>query len=320
MASPIALDKVYKAIGVLREQGVTRVDVGLVARTAGVARSTFYLDDPDWEEVRAVIKGKPSDRVKLTQLAVKEKLGSARQLEALSNRVNEAEAEMAHMQSVAQKVYQELIDEVQRWFIKAAEKPAQQAKTAKYIKELTNSRAELQRLRSENEVLRAHVATGDTVKQFVSKRTIHINTLKSPGSMFANFLEQMDLLGPQTRLSGIAVTAYVLCGLPYSGKSRWIKNHEPNTAGLHLYIESCAQSADLRSFLAARLRAGTNATVVCVWIKTDLDVCRSRAAALGSGVEKVSKESKIATVRSLFENPTLAEPFDIYMTPEDICQ
>jgi AcrR family transcriptional regulator len=318
MASSNTLDKVYGAIGLLREQGVPRLDVGLVARTAGVARSTFYLEDDDWEEVRAVIKGKPSNRISLALIDVKEKSGAARRLEALSKRVDEAETEVAHMQSAAQKVYHELIDEVQRWFIKASEKPAQQAKTAKYMKELASSRTELQHLRAENEVLRAQVATGDTVKQFVSKKIIHIDTLEPPGSMFTSFLEQLDSLAPQIRMSGTAVIAYVLCGLPCSGKSRWVESHRPESAGLHIYIDSYAQSADIRSFLATRLRANAKAAVVCVWLRTGEETCNKRAAASSAGLEKLMRESEISKVQLLFENPTLDEPFDLYMTPREI--
>lgn len=187
MANYEMLEKAYAAIGALRSKGLLKIDVGLVARTAGIARSTFYLNDDDWKEVRTVIAGKPSDRVKLKRVEVEEKSLTDQRIEAFSVRLADAEEEVGRIQETAGKVYRELIDEVQRWFVKASESPAKKNQMARALQELNSSRKEVELLRSENRVLQAKIDVSGVIQPLVQKLIISLDVLESPGQVFRAF-------------------------------------------------------------------------------------------------------------------------------------
>jgi len=315
MANPETLEKVYAAIGALRAKGMSRPDVGLVATTAGVARSTFYLEDEDWKEVRAVIKGKPSERVRLVQVAAEEKTVATRQIEALSARLGEAEKQVIHIQSTADKVYRELIDEVQRWFVKASEKPARQAQMARYIEELNGARKEMERLRSANRILEAQLENSNSVRPLVQKKKIVLYALRPSGELFASFLKQLDELFPYNSRSNGMGTAYLMCGLPCSGKTSWIEIHQPSRPGIHVYVDSCAHTADIRRFIADRLREAAKVKVHCVWLRTGDEICTKRVGAVDAAEDAILKEMEIRRVKSAFEAPAFDEPFDSIILP-----
>lgn len=315
MANAETLEKAYAAIGSLRAKGHSQLDVGLVAKASGIARSTFYLDDDEWREVRAVIKGKASSRVKLVQVEVAKSSLATLQLEALSIRVAEAEEEVAHIQSVADRVYRELIDEVQKWFAKASQTPGKQARVAQIISELNSTRRELERLRGENQLLQARVDNSASLRPLVRKRIINLDTLNSPGETFANFLKQFEILLPQ-KSNGHGITAaYLLCGLPGSGKTSWIEAHEPSSPGGHLYVDSYAHTADFRRFVANRIRETTNAHIHCVWLRADDAICKERVSVMATGTSPILEETHIHQVKLSFEKPVFDEPFDSFILP-----
>ena len=317
MASSETLNRVYAAIGTLRAKGVSGMNVGLVAAAAGVARSTFYLKDKEWEEVRAVIKGKPSALVKLVQVEVEEKSLATRQIEALSARLAEAEKTVIHIQSTADKVYRELIDEVQRWFVKASEKPGKQKQMARYLHELNSTLKESERLRSENGLLQAQIERAGEIRPLVYKKIISLNALESPGEIFTSFLKQLDVLNSQHGNLHEIVNAYLVCGLPCSGKTRWIESHQPSAPGTHIYVDSCAHTVDIRRFIANRIRDTSKSEVHCVWLRASEHNCVGRVASIAAGRDASVKEEEIRRVASRFEPPVFDEPFNSIILPSE---
>lgn len=318
MANAETLEKVYSAIASLRARGLPHLDVELVARTAGVARSTFYLKDEDWKEVRAVIGGKPSERIKLVQVEVERKSVATLQIEALSKRLAHAEEEVSRIQSTADKVYKQLIDEVQRWFVKASETPAKQAQMARYIQELNSTRREVESLRSENRVLQAQAENTGVIRPLVHKRKIALNTLQPPGEIFTSFLKQLDLLIPEQTKAHEIVAAYVLCGFPCSGKTQWAESHQPSTSGIHIYVDSYGHTADIRRFIADRIRNTTKAEVHCIWLRTNADAGGEQTAPVGTIGEKGLEGRLLQRVKSTFEIPAFDEPFDSIILPKGL--
>lgn len=317
MASSENLDKVYDAISTLRAKGLLKMDVRMVANTAGIARSTFYLNDPDWKEVRAVIAGKPSDRVKLKQVKVEKRSHGDQRIEEFSLRLAEAENEVIRIQEIAQKVYRQLIDEVQRWFVKASESPAKKNQITSYLQELASSRKDVERLSSENRLLEAKIPVAGVVHPLVQKRVISLNVLESPGHMFTSFLEQFDALTPQRQKAHGVVATYVMCGLPLSGKSCWIEQHKPSEPGVHIYVDSCAHTRDARRFIADRVRHILKSDVHCVWLRASADICVERDVVIDATTKATLKKLEIEQVASGFEPPVFDEPFDSIILPRE---
>lgn len=317
MASNENLQKAYTAISMLRAKGLVKIDVGTVASTAGLARSTFYLDDDDWREVLAVIKGKPSDRVKLQPVETIEKSLTDRRIEAFSARLAAAENELTRIQVIADKVYRELIDEVQRWFVIASESPAKKSQMARYLQELNSSRKEVERLRSENKLLGAQTGVAAAVHPLVQKRIISLDILKSPAEIFMSFLTQLDKLVPQHDNAHGIVSTYVVCGLPFSGKSRWIESHQPSLPGVHIYVDSCAHTTDIRRFIAERLRSTTKSEVHCVWLSAGESTCIKRLVGLGLEGRANVKREEIKRVALNFQALDFDKLFDTFILPKE---
>lgn len=317
MANEENLQKAYTAISVLRAKGLLKMDVGLVASTAGIARSTFYLDDDEWKEVRAVIRGKPSDRVKLKQVEVAEKSLADRRIEAFSGRLAEAEKEVIRIQTIADQVYRELIDEVQRWFVKASESPAKKTQMARYLQELNSSRKDVARLRSENRMLEAQIEVAGVVHPLVQKKIISLDIFGTPGDIFTSFLRQLDALVPQQDNAHRIVSSYLVCGLPFSGKSRWIELHQPSLPGTHIYVDSCAHTADIRRFIADRIHSTTRSEVHCVWLRAGKESCIERLVSLGVGKKASLKKEEIEQVALKFEALAFEERFDSIILPQE---
>lgn len=309
MANADSLDKAYATIGSLLAKGVTKLSVQQVAAASGLARQTFYQQDDEWKEVRAVIKGKPSTRVKLVQVEIKQKSESAKRLEALLGRVEDMEQELTRVEGIASTVYKELIDEVQRWFYKASETPKKKIQVAQYIEELNSTRKELERVMAENRLLKAEHDGSDTLPKLNQKRTIDLAGPEEIADILNDFLRQYKALVPTQRMTESLSAVYILCGLPCSGKTTWIKKHHPKSQGLHIYVDSCAHQAQIRRFIANQIQSSSNAEVHCVWIRTDLQTCSDRSEKTHAGAENALKQEEIKATMQTFQAPTLDEPF-----------
>lgn len=309
MANQSNLEKAYIAIGALLTKGVTRLTVQQVAATCGLARQTFYQDNECWKEVRAVIKGKPSTRVKLVEVEIKQKSNSVKKLEALLGRVEVMEQEVERIEGIASTVYMELIDEVQRWFHLASENPRKKAQLSAYINELNQTRNELRRLLAENELLKAERDHAGTVRPLIQKKIINLPTSLELGDLFDSFLQQYKVLMPTSNAMETLAAVYILCGLPCSGKTTWINEHKPKSSGIHIYVDSCAHQAHIRRFIANQVESSM-AEIHCVWLRTEAQICSERSAATHLGALNALKQQEIKTIQKAFQEPSLTELFD----------
>lgn len=105
VASPDALERAYAAIAQLRRQGIPLPSVDAVAELAGLARSSFYQKDEEWDEVRAVIKGKPSTRVKLVEIVASDAQKANSRISEVAGRVDKLEDDLRNTNKFADEVY-----------------------------------------------------------------------------------------------------------------------------------------------------------------------------------------------------------------------
>lgn len=309
MANPGNLEKAYSAIGSLLAKGNAKLTVERVSSESGIARQTFYQKDEDWKEVLAVIKGKPSSRVKLVQVEFEEKSKAVKKFEGLHKRLEVAEQELSRMEHVASTVYKELIDEVQRWFDKATDSPKNRNQVSKYIEELNRARDDIERLSAENRFLKAERAAGE-IKPLTMKKVIRLPALHQQVEVIELFLSQLEALLPNAQIAETVSAVYLLCGLPFSGKTTWIEKHEPHSPGTHLYIDCCNSHADLRRFQIKRLRSSIKAPIHCVWIRTSAELCTDRVGGAKEGATGVESQNLIKKVDKIFQPPALNEPFN----------
>jgi hypothetical protein len=309
MANESNLEKAYATIGALLAKGATRLTVEQVAAASGLARQSFYQQDDAWKEVRAVIKGKHSTRIKLVQVEIKQKTESVKSLEVLLKRVEEMEQEVERIGVIASTVYKELIDEVQRWFHIASESPRKKTQLREYINELNATRNDLQRVRVENELLKAERGLSNIVLPLILKKTVTLPMQGELGDIFDSFLQQYKTLLPTSHAVETLGAVYILCGLPYSGKTTWIKEHKPKSPGMYIYVNSCAHQAHIRRFIANQVQSSTNAEIHCVWVRTDVKICAERSAKANSGAANALKQQEIKTIQKAFQEPSLSEPF-----------
>lgn len=310
MAKVANLEKAYATIGALLAKGVAKLSVDQIASASGLARQTFYQQDDEWKEVRAVIKGKPSPRVKLAQVEIKQKSESAKKIEELIGRVDGLEQEVNRIAGLAGKVYEELIDELQRWFFVAAESPNKKTQVAKYLEELNNTSKELERVQAENRLLKAERDGTCTVRALNQKKIIDLPAHANPGDLYADFLRQYKSLISSPGAEESLTTVYILCGLPYSGKTTWITKHQMMLPGTHIYVDSCAPEADIRHFIVNLIQSSSNAQIHCVWVRTDQQACSERSAFALAGAANALKQQEIKTVAKEFEMPSLDENFN----------
>lgn len=310
MAKNILLEKVFEAIAQLRAEGIDRLTISKVSRYSGVARATFYLDDDDWREVREVIAGKPSSRVELVEVKIVEESEHLRELRVLTDRVASAEQEVQRLEEVATKVYQELIDEVQRWFHEASEKPKRHGQLASCTAALGEARDRIQDLITENQILRAASEDVGNLAALAIKKVINLDSEAGLADVVASFLTQLSKTLPRGQVSEALVTAYIVCGLPHSGKSTWIKQHKPSLPGLHIYIDWLGHKTEYRRFVISHLREHAKAKIVGVWVRADRATCQKRIDQKKSGVDAALSSRSLERVCDEFEEPSLYESYN----------
>lgn len=108
-----------------------------------------------------------------------------------------------------------------------------------------------------------------------------------------------------------------MCGLPLSGKSRWIESHQPSVPGAHIYVDSCAHTADIRHFIADRIRHIAKSEVHCVWVRESLKTCIGRVVSNGDEAKASLRKRQVERVASSFEAPDFHEPFNSIILLKD---
>jgi hypothetical protein len=309
MAKPDILDRVYACIGTMRFRG-DKLNVERVAVAAGVARATLYLPDPDWQEVREVIKGKPSSRLELVEIEVTEASKVQRKVAELKERVASAEGELQALRKDAEKIYRKLVDQLQFYVALAAETPAKTANRAKQLKEAGHDKQEIKQLRAEVALLQQQVRNGPAEPAaLIMKRYITLPTSSSWADTLASFMDQLAEVIPDDPVAKTIGAVYVLCGLPKAGKTTWAREHKCHVPGVALYVDGIAHTAEQRRFIADRLRKITNAPIHCVRLRADGPMCVARSGRKHRGAAHIEAQHAIEMIAAEFEEVSLIEPF-----------
>lgn len=311
MASSDALERAYAAIARLRQQGVARPSVDAVAEVAGLARSSFYQKDDEWSEVREVIKGKASPRVKLVEIMVSDAQKATSRVSDITERVAKLEQDLANANKFADEVYQRLIDQVQYYFARADESPKKLEQSKKQINELKQARHDLQLAQAELVELRRESQRPNVVKHRVLKKIVKLPPAKNTSHLFSVFLDELDRLFPDAASTKIISGVYVVSGYPKCGKTDWINRHEAAQPGIALYIEGTNHTRSIRSFLTGRLRKLTSQNISCVWIDSSFEIVKERCRNAYQGIAYVEKEDEIQTIQKELEIVELSEDFDL---------
>lgn len=311
MASPDALERAYAAIARLRQQGIAQPSVDAVADVAGLARSSFYQKDEEWDEVRAVIKGKPSSRVKLVEIAASDAQKANSRISDVAGRVAKLEEDLASTNKFAEEVYQRLIDQVQYYFARAEESPKKLEQSRKQINELKQARHDLQIAQAELIELRRESQRPNVLKHRVVKKLLKLPPTTNAARLFSEFLDEIERMFPDSTSAKVISEVYIVCGYPKAGKSEWIKRHEAARPGVALYVEGTNHSKAIRSFLVGRLRKLTSENIACVWVDVTADIARERCRKAYQGVAYTEREDEILAVQRDLEIVDLQEGFDL---------
>jgi hypothetical protein len=315
MAREEILSKVYNAIGRLRANGTVDLNVDLVAASAGIARSTFYLDDPDWKEVREVIRGKASHLVKLVEVEVTEASRTRTKLNELQARCDQLGIEAKTLREQADTIYRKLINQLQYYFALAEETPAKRQRNTKILMESGELNQEVTRLRAEVAHMRIQQAQVPVASPISSKRFIHIPsiypTVQTTSDQYSLFLDQLNSAIPSSEVGKIVVAVYLLCGLPLSGKTKWANQHKPTQPGVSMYIDAISGTRESRGFMVERVRKLTDAPVICVRVRADQNTCVERSRLFNKGAQHVRIQEAIESMALRFEEVALSEPFEM---------
>lgn len=277
------LKKVYAAIATLRKNR-TKVTISAVAKESGIARGTLYYDHPDWKEVCEIIKrNKPSTRIILAEVELTETQKWESQLGQLHKKVNELSLSVVDARNLVDDVYAKLLAEVHKYFILAKETPQQFAKKAEIAQESANLQIRLDSALAEVRQLKSEKGLEGKLFGFPKKEVINIYQAERRSSLRVQDLnsccyDAINALDRYFKDPEFAPTlVYVMCGQFASGKSRWIRNHQPKIHGTALYIDGTNHTTDLRALFVTRLRGlNKDCRIVCCRVFAALDECLER--------------------------------------------
>ncbi|MBK9623037.1 MAG: hypothetical protein KA388_05120 [Rhodocyclaceae bacterium] len=309
MARKELLDRAYGAIGLLRAKGLG-TSVERVAEAAALARSTFYLPDPDWQEVRRVIKGKASQRVQLVAIEVTAATRNRGKLREMESRITQAEKEVGDLRRNADQIYRKLINQLQYYVAEAADGPAKLANRAKQLKEAGHAQQELKQLRAQNALLSEQLRlTKNTPTPLTSKRYISLLITATEGEFFTALVDSLEHEIPSESVGKAIGAVYLITGLPLSGKTTWATQHQPIQPGSTLYIEGIFHTIERRSVALGRIRKLTSADVHCVRLRTSAQTCIARSGRTKRGAQQVASQLEIERINQVFEEVGLSEQF-----------
>lgn len=310
MARADTLDRAYKAIARLQAQGRTKLNASLVAASAGLARSTLYLDDDDWMEVLKAIRGETSPSVGLAAVEVVATSKADDKLRALAQRVEDAEEALKKLHVTAHHVYRQLLDQVQYYCALAGETPWKWERDAQTQRELNTAKQELQRLNAENNELRAQMVPDDNGTLCVTQNVIELSEPASLTDMYTEFLNKLAGFVPDAQAGQAVGAIYLLCGLPLSGRSTWIRQHKPLTPRLAVYVDGTNHRAEVRSFFIQSVRRLTEAPIHCVRLRAPAQICLQRCERGWSGAAQIKLMARVEQVQAEFQEVKIDEPFN----------
>lgn len=312
------LQRVYDAIAFFLQQG-KKLTVSAVAAKADVARSTLYTDHPDWLEVLEVIAGKKiSPRIALAEVKLTENQKWERQLGLLHSKVAELSSVVKETRNLGDTVYNQLLNELHKYFILAKETPKDRDNKSVMIKETGDLRTRLDAALAEIRQLKAEKGLQGTLLPFAKKETVNVypadkrSTLQEK-ALYGYCFDAINTLDHYFKDPEFAPTlVYLMCGQFASGKSRWIKEHKPMHQGAVLYIDGTNHTDDMRSLFVKRLRSlNNNCRIVCCRVFVPLKECLERNQdAARKRVNLTVPEALMRHVDEAFVDVTYNEGFD----------
>ncbi|MFS0882220.1 hypothetical protein [Metabacillus niabensis] len=278
-----ALKLVYTVIASLRESGKEKITITEVAEISEVSRATIYSKHPDWAEVRDVIKSnKPSSQLKLASTKNFEQTKWQIEAQRLENELRICQEKLEFISGQADNVFQKLLDELHKYMYLAKKTPEQ-------IEGETNTLIELKELKErcefyETEIKRLKVDSGRNTNMipFVKKEIIDVySETQRPNIINSDLLDlTYDALLNLNKLFSKSYPpsiVYVLCGNFASGKSSWITEHKPQTAGSVVYFDGTNHTQSLRRMILKYIRnLNADCKIVCVRILCDTSKCLER--------------------------------------------
>jgi hypothetical protein len=313
------LKRAYIAIATLRKRG-DKLTISAVQKESGIARGTFYSELPEWVEVRNIIEGKlkSSSRLELIEVELTEKQLWERQLGDINKKVNALRDSVKEAQNLADDVYDKLLAEIHKYFIIAKETPKERENKAQKLQDYGDLLDRHQKLLAENKRLRAEKGLEGNVLPFSKKEVIDIYPSDKRASLRAQDLnshcfDAINALDHYFKKPEFAPTlVYLMCGQFASGKSRWIKNHDPINKGTVLYIDGTNHTADMRALFVKRLKGlCENCRIVCCRVFATLDECVGRNKnETRKRTQMTVPEALLHHVEVTFEEVSYHEGFD----------
>ncbi|MGO9379978.1 MAG: hypothetical protein ACLP29_15715 [Dissulfurispiraceae bacterium] len=312
------VDAAYSAIAFFHQQGIKKPAVCKVAEKALIGRATLYTDHPDWVEVRAVIAGKPSPRIKMAAIELSENQKWQRQLGQLKAEISTLGQKLKDIRNSTDSTYDKLLQLVHKYFILSKETPLEVENRTKIALDYTNLRERLERMEVENRHLRAERNLEGTVLPFSKKKVVDVYPLSSRStlrteSLFAMSIDAINSLDNYFATEEFSPrVVYVMCGQFGSGKSRWIDEHKPEYRGTALYIDGVNHTLDMRLLIAKRIRKlKSDCRIICCRVFASVDDCLERnqddtRKRLGLTVS----DALIKQVQQVFEEVNGPEEFD----------
>ncbi len=305
---------------------ITKVDV---ARVAGIHRQHLSNNtDPNWRALGEAIERHVSfdtteEAEALASVAARQRSARQREIDALGDRVRRCEQAAVDIQRAADGfVLGPFLRELQHYMYlaKAQILPSEQGKTARLHQDLEDTRRENERLKARIRILTEGGMLEALIRAQTEQRCVDVVPPDTRGTLTVDRLIDLydDSLAATARfahnpdLHARPAVIYVLAGNIGAGKSRWIRGHQPDRAGLHLYLDAPHHTAAIRRALIQHARScAPPCRVVCVWMRTTIDTCLDRNGGLARRSERLAVRGVVVRdLHDVFEPVGMDEGFD----------
>lgn len=318
------VNSVYQALAEFWISGVKEPNIKLLAQEAGIARSTLYTAHPDWHEIRSILcTGSPNERLKSVLHELKSGKIEVDRLQVryrkIVSDIKACKADIDGIRNIGDMVYQQLIDQVHKYALLAKNSPNQRAEISKLLSELSSFTRTVEHLTSENKLLKAQkdlpvsigILSHRKVINVIMKSDLHCDSLDDLFTRSLDRVNDIDDLFIGKHDSQVPRVVYVLCGNFLSGKSSWIKIHQPSVSGVNLYLDGLNHTKAIRTVIIKRIKKlSPGCRIVCVRLLTPMDICLERfKKVMADGKAFDLSEAWIYKVEDAFEEVDVYEGF-----------
>jgi len=305
-------------------EAISKVDV---AQVAGIPRQYLSLNGPDWQALGSAIKQHTAfdapEVETLTSVAVQHRSARQRELDALAGRMRACEQKTDDIQRAFDAcVLGPLVRELQHYMLlgKAQTLPSEQGKIARLHLDLEETRRDNEQLKARVRILTEGGALEALLDAQTQKRRIDVVPTATRGMLTVGHLANLydDSFAAAARFAhnpdprARPAVIYILSGNIGAGKSAWIKDHKPDRAGLHLYLDAPHHTAKTRRELAHSARSTASpCRVVCVWVRAPRAVCLDRNGSRARRAEGLAVRGGVVhDLHDVFEPVGVNEGFD----------